>query len=80
MTSLPAARLKVADRGILRPGMFADIVVFDPERITDRSEYAKPHQYSEGVRDVLVNGEFILRDSKMTNARPGRVLHGPARQ
>jgi N-acyl-D-amino-acid deacylase len=80
MTSLPATRLKVGDRGLLRPGMFADVVVFDPERITDRSEYAKPHQYAEGVRDVLVNGEFVLRDGKMTGARPGRVVYGPARQ
>jgi dihydroorotase/N-acyl-D-amino-acid deacylase len=80
MTSLPAARLKVTDRGLLRPGMRADIVTFDPDKIADRSEYAKPHQYAEGVRDVLVNGEFVLQESKMTGMRPGRVLHGPGRQ
>ena len=80
MTSLPATRLKVSDRGLLRPGMFADIVVFDSELITDRSEYANPHQYATGVRDVLVNGEFILRAATMTGARPGRIVFGPARQ
>lgn len=79
MTSLPASRLKLFDRGLLRAGMAADIVVFDPERIADRSEFTKPHQYSVGIRHVLVNGEFVLRDEQMTGARPGRVLFGPAR-
>ncbi len=75
MTSLPAARLKVGDRGLMRAGMLADIVVFDPDLIADRAEYAKPHQYAVGVRDVLVNGEFILRSGKMTDhpTGPNRV-------
>ena len=80
MTSLPAARLKVSDRGLLRPGMFADIVVFDPEAIEDRADYAKPHQYAVGVKDVLVNGEFILRAGNMMTTRPGRIVFGPARE
>lgn len=77
MTGLPSSRLKLADRGLLRPGMKADIVVFDPVRIIDRSEFTKPHQYSEGVVHHLVNGTPVLLDEKMTGARPGRVLYGP---
>ena len=61
MSGYPAERLKLWDRGLLRPGMKADVVVFDPEKIADRAEYAKPHQYSAGVRDVIVNGKFAMR-------------------
>ena len=78
MTSLPAQRLKLWDRGILRPGMKADIVIFDPATIADKSTFVKPHQYAEGVRDVIVNGKVSLRDGKVTAERPGRVLYGPA--
>ena len=78
MTSLPAQRLKLWDRGILRPGMKADIVVFDSATIADKSTFVKPHQYAEGVRDVIVNGKVSLRDGKVTAERPGRVLYGPA--
>jgi N-acyl-D-amino-acid deacylase len=74
MTSLPAARMRLADRGLLRPGMKADIVVFDAARIADRATYENPHQYAEGVAHVIVNGEFVLRDGTMTGARPGQVL------
>ena len=80
MTGFPAARLKLLDRGLLRPGMKADIVVFDPDRIADRSEYTKPHQYSEGVQDVVVNGIPVLADGRMTGERPGRALYGPGRR
>jgi dihydroorotase/N-acyl-D-amino-acid deacylase len=80
MTSLPATRLKLLDRGMLRPGMVADVVIFDPARIADRSEFTKPHQYSVGIKDVLVNGEFVLRDEKLTGVHPGRVVYGPARR
>jgi dihydroorotase/N-acyl-D-amino-acid deacylase len=79
MTSLPADRLKLLDRGVLRPGMIADIVVFDPARIADKSEYTNPHQYSIGIRDVMINGQFVLRDGKLTGNHSGRVLYGPAR-
>jgi dihydroorotase/N-acyl-D-amino-acid deacylase len=79
MTSLPAARLKLWDRGLVRPGMMADLVIFDAEHISDRSEYTKPHRYSEGIRDVMVNGKFVLLGGKLTGEHPGRVLDGPAR-
>jgi len=78
MSGYPAARLKLWDRGLLRPGMKADVVLFDPGEIGDRATYEKPHQYSVGVRDVIVNGKFALRDGKVTGERPGRVLYGPA--
>ena len=80
MTSFPAARLKLTDRGVIRPGMKADVVVFDPATVSDRSEYAKPHQYSVGIRDVFVNGQAVLLGGTTTGARPGRVLYGPARK
>jgi N-acyl-D-amino-acid deacylase len=80
MTGLPASRLKLLDRGILRPGMAADVVVFDPAIVTDRSEFTKPHQYSVGIRYVLVNGTFVLREEKLTGEHPGRVLYGPGRR
>ncbi len=74
MTSMPAQRVRLHDRGILRPGMKADVVVFDPATITDKATFEKPHQYAEGVSHVLVNGVVVLADGKMTPARPGRVL------
>ena len=79
MSSYPAERLKMWDRGLLRPGMKADLVVFDPATVGDRSQFDKPHQYSVGFRDVMVNGKFALRDDKVTAERPGRVIYGPAR-
>ena len=78
MSAYPAQRLKIWDRGMLRPGMKADVIVFDPATVADRAEYDKPHQYSVGVRDVLVNGKFVLRQDKVTAERPGRVLLGPS--
>jgi N-acyl-D-aspartate/D-glutamate deacylase len=77
MTSLPAQRLKVWDRGVLRPGMKADLVVFDPATVADKATFENPHQYSVGFRDVVVNGKFALRDGKVTAERPGQVLYGP---
>jgi dihydroorotase/N-acyl-D-amino-acid deacylase len=78
MSGFPAQRLKLWDRGLLRPGMKADVVVFDADKIADRAEYERPHQYSVGVRDVIVNGKLVLRDEAVTSERPGRVLYGPA--
>ena len=78
MTSLPAARLKLFDRGLIRPGMKADIVVFDPQKVTDLSTFEKPHQYAAGFRHVLVNGRPVLMDGRMTGERSGRILRGPA--
>lgn len=78
MSAMPAQRLKFPDRGLLRPGMKADIVVFDPATVADKATYEQPHQYSVGFRDVIVNGKPVLRDGKVTSERPGRVLYGPA--
>jgi len=78
MTSLPAARLGLGDRGLVRPGLKADLVVFDPETVRDRASFDKPHQYAEGVSLVVVNGQVVLDGDRMTGARPGRVLRGPA--
>jgi N-acyl-D-aspartate/D-glutamate deacylase len=76
VTSQAADRAQLSDRGILRPGMKADIVVFDPERIRDIATYEDPHRFSEGIIDVIVNGVPVLRDEQMTEAMPGRVLRG----
>ena len=80
MSGYPAQRLKIWDRGLLRPGMKADLVVFDPTRIADRATFDQPHQYSVGVRDVMVNGRLVLRQEKVTAERPGQVLYGPGRR
>jgi N-acyl-D-aspartate/D-glutamate deacylase len=77
MTSLPAARMKLKDRGLVRPGYFADLVVFDPETVIDRSTYANPWQYSAGIPYVAVNGELVVDGGAITAARPGRILRGP---
>jgi len=78
MTSFPAARLGLPDRGLLRPGMKADLVVFDPATIRDRATFEAPHQYAEGVSLVVVSGEVVLEGNRLTAARPGRVLRGPS--
>jgi N-acyl-D-amino-acid deacylase len=74
MSGFPAQRLKLWDRGQLRPGMKADVVVFDAAKVADRAEYDKPHQYSTGVRDAIVNGKLVLHGDAVTAERPGRVL------
>jgi N-acyl-D-amino-acid deacylase len=76
-TSAVATRLSIPDRGLLREGLYADIVVFDPATIADRSTFEQPHQPSVGVKMVFVNGTLIVRDGKHTGAKPGRVLRGP---
>ena len=80
MSSFPAARLRITDRGILRPGMKADIVIFDPATVRDTATFEKPHSYAEGFSHVLVNGEVVFENGAMTKARPGRVLYGPGRR
>lgn len=77
MTSAVATRLSIPDRGLLREGMLADIVVFDPDRVRDRATFEAPHQLSVGVRHVLVNGTPVLLDGEHTGATPGRVVRGP---
>jgi dihydroorotase/N-acyl-D-amino-acid deacylase len=77
MTSLAASRVGITDRGILRPGMFADITVFDPATIQDLATYNDPLKYSVGVKYVFVNGKPVVFDGKITDERPGRALRGP---
>jgi N-acyl-D-aspartate/D-glutamate deacylase len=76
-TSAVATRLSIPDRGLLRAGMYADVAVFDPKTIIDRSTFEQPHQLSVGVQYVFVNGTMVVRDGKHTNAKPGRALRGP---
>ena len=78
MSGFPAARMKLWDRGLLRPGMKADVILFDPAKVGDRATFEKPHQYSVGVSEVIVNGKLALHESKVTSERPGKVLYGPA--
>jgi dihydroorotase/N-acyl-D-amino-acid deacylase len=73
-TSLPAGRMRFADRGVLKAGMWADVVVFDPETVRDLATFDQPNQLSEGMRFVLVNGVPVIEEGKMTNALPGKVL------
>lgn len=77
MTSYPAQRLRLEDRGIIRPGMKADVVVFDPATVRDRATFENPHQYAEGFSTVIVNGRVVFENGAMTAARPGVVLYGP---
>ncbi len=76
LTSLPAGNLKIKKRGSLKPGFYADVVAFDPEKIQDHATFEKPHQYSTGMVHVFVNGEQVLADGEHTGARPGRVVRG----
>jgi len=77
MTSLAAQRVGLADRGLLRPGMYADITVFNPVTVIDRATFEQPHQTSVGIEYVFVNGRMVLKHGQMTDARPGRGLRGP---
>lgn len=77
LTTLPAANLKLRQRGSLRPGYYADVVVFDPATIADHATFEEPHQYATGVRDVFVNGVRVLAMGEHTGALPGRVVRGP---
>jgi N-acyl-D-amino-acid deacylase len=77
LTSLPAGNLGLTDRALLEPGYFADIVVFDPDRIEDHATYDDPHRYATGVLHVAVNGTLVVRDGEHTGALPGRVVRGP---
>jgi N-acyl-D-amino-acid deacylase len=77
MTSLPAINIGVFQRGELREGYYADVVVFDPAQIRDNATFEEPHQYATGVWHVFVNGEQVLRNGRHTGATPGRVVRGP---
>ncbi|MCE2541153.1 MAG: D-aminoacylase [Acidobacteria bacterium] len=80
MSGATAARLGLQDRGLLREGFFADVAVFDPDRVIDHATFPEPHQYAEGVEYVLVNGALVVNGGEHTGARPGRVLYGPGRR
>ncbi len=73
-TALPAAQMRFTDRGVLKAGMWADLVIFDPEEIHDVATFAEPNQLSVGMRFVLVNGVPVIAEGKMTNALPGMVV------
>ena len=77
MTSLPAKVLSIQDRGLIKEDYFADIVVFNEKTISDNATFQNPHQYSNGVEHVLINGVIVIKDGKHTGAKPGKVLHGP---
>jgi N-acyl-D-amino-acid deacylase len=77
MTSANAAKIGVMDRGVLRPSQWADVTVFDADRIIDRATFEQPHQYAEGVVYVIVNGRVVLEQGRHTQARAGRVVRGP---
>lgn len=76
-TSLPAQILRIRDRGMVREGFYADLVIFDPERLSDRSTAFEPHQYAEGIEYVLVNGNFVVDAGQLTGLLPGRVITPP---
>ena len=80
MSGLPATNLDLKDRGFVREGMFADVVVFDPATIADRATFEKPHQYSLGMQHVFVNGAQVLENGEHTGAKPGRAVWGPGRK
>jgi N-acyl-D-amino-acid deacylase len=77
MTSLPAYNIGIVERGQLSAGYYADVVVFDPEKIADQATFEEPHQYATGVWHVFVNGEQVLKNGRHTGATPGRVVRGP---
>ncbi|MDT4952014.1 MAG: N-acyl-D-amino-acid deacylase [Acidobacteriota bacterium] len=77
MTSLPAQTFNLRDRGLLREGYAADVVIFDDAKISERSTFEQPHQYAAGISFVIVNGQAVLANSEMTQARPGMALRGP---
>jgi N-acyl-D-amino-acid deacylase len=79
LSGQPATNLELDRRGFVKEGMFADVVVFDPDQIADRATFENPHQYAVGMRHVFVNGSQVLRDGEHTGAKPGRALWGPGR-
>jgi len=75
-SALPAERMRFTDRGVLKAGMWADVVIFDPATIRDLATFDHPNQFSEGMEYVLVNGVAVIDQGKMTGAKPGKVLRG----
>ena len=79
MTGLPAGNLGLEGRGLIKEGMYADVVVFDPATIADTATYEKPHSYAVGMKHVFVNGVQVLKDGEHTGAKPGRAVWGPGK-
>jgi N-acyl-D-amino-acid deacylase len=77
LSGLSADKLKIKDRGYLKKGNFADVVIFDPETIQDHATFSNPHQLATGVHHVFVNGTQVLKDGEHTGKTPGRVVRGP---
>ena len=80
MTSLPAQRMGIQNRGLLKEGMFADIVVFNPETVIDKATYVEPHQFPDGIEYVMVNGQMVVEKGKHTGVLPGRIIFGPGKK
>ncbi len=80
MTSANAAKIRIYDRGLLRPGQWADVAVFNPETVIDHATFEKPHQYATGVEYVIINGRLVLERGKHTGARPGAIIYGQGRK
>ncbi len=74
MTSLPAETFQLSGRGVIKPGAWADLVIFDPEKVNDPATFDDPHHYAEGFTDVIVNGVAVIRNGSLTDKRPGGPL------
>jgi N-acyl-D-aspartate/D-glutamate deacylase len=74
LTSMPAMRLGISDRGVLRPGLYADITVFDADTVIDRETFGDSHAFPAGIEFVIVNGQLVVEPQGQTNSRPGMVL------
>ena len=80
MTSMPAERMGLKKRGMIKKGNYADLVVFDPSKIADKATYIQPKQYPEGIDYVIVNGQVVVEKGKHTGVLPGKTLHGPGKK
>ena len=77
MTSWPATRLRLHDRGSIKEGLWADVTIFDYDKLQDRSTYEKPTLYPDGIEYVLVNGQIVIDHEKHSGAKPGKIMYGP---
>jgi N-acyl-D-amino-acid deacylase len=77
MSAAVAERLSIQDRGLLREGSYADVVVFNPDTVADHATFEQPHQLSTGIEYVFVNGTAVVREGKPTGSKPGRIVRGP---
>lgn len=79
MTSIPAQQINQTERGLVKEGVYADLVVFDADKIKDLATYTDPHRFSVGIVHLIINGVPVIRNAAITGEKPGRVLKGPAR-